>query len=84
MAGALELCVPEVLERVLERSGYLEALEAERTVEAQGRIENLLELVGVAREYQARAEEPACPSSSSNSPCIRTRTTSPPSAAASR
>jgi DNA helicase-2/ATP-dependent DNA helicase PcrA len=58
MAGALELSVPEVLERVLERSGYLEALEAERTVEAQGRIENLLELVGVAREYQQRAEEP--------------------------
>jgi DNA helicase-2/ATP-dependent DNA helicase PcrA len=58
MAGALELSVPEVLERVLERSGYLEALEAERTVEAQGRIENLLELVGVAREYQERAEDP--------------------------
>ncbi len=58
MAGALELTVPEVLERVLERSGYLEALEAERTVESQGRIENLLELVGVAREYQERSEEP--------------------------
>ena len=38
---------------MLERSGYLEALEAERTIEAQGRIENLQELVGVAREYQA-------------------------------
>jgi ATP-dependent DNA helicase UvrD/PcrA len=58
MAGALELSVPEVLERALDRSGYLEALEAERTVEAQGRTENLLELVGVAREYQERAEEP--------------------------
>jgi DNA helicase-2/ATP-dependent DNA helicase PcrA len=59
MAGALELSVPELLERVLEKSGYLESLEAERTVEAQGRIENLLELVGVAREYQERADEPA-------------------------
>ena len=58
MAGALELSVPELLERVLDRSGYLEALEAERTIEAQGRIENLQELVGVAREYQERAEEP--------------------------
>ncbi|MEX0815999.1 MAG: UvrD-helicase domain-containing protein, partial [Gaiellales bacterium] len=48
MAGALDLSVPEVLERVLERSGYLEALEAERTIEAQGRTENLMELVGVA------------------------------------
>src|SRR5919108_679574 len=55
---ALALPVPELLEKVLERSGYLEALEAERTVEAQGRIENLMELVGVAREYQASAAEP--------------------------
>ena len=47
MAGALELTVPELVERVLERSGYLDALEAERTIEAQGRIENLQELVGV-------------------------------------
>jgi DNA helicase-2/ATP-dependent DNA helicase PcrA len=59
MAGALEMSVPEVLERVLERSGYLEALEAERTIEAQGRTENLMELVGVAREYQETAEEPS-------------------------
>jgi len=58
-AGALELEVPELVERVLERTGYLEALGAERTVEAQGRIENLQELVGVAREYQETAEEPS-------------------------
>jgi DNA helicase-2/ATP-dependent DNA helicase PcrA len=59
MAGALELPVSELLERVLERSGYVQALEAERTIEAAGRIENLLELVGVAREYQATAAEPS-------------------------
>jgi DNA helicase-2/ATP-dependent DNA helicase PcrA len=58
MAGALELPVPELLEKVLEQSGYLEALEAERTIEAQGRTENLLELGGVALEYQAAAENP--------------------------
>jgi DNA helicase-2/ATP-dependent DNA helicase PcrA len=62
MAVAQDSRVPELVERVLERSGYLEALEAERTIEARGRIENLEELVGVAREYesaaQARAEEP--------------------------
>ena len=58
MAGALELEVPELLERVLEGSGYLTTLEAERTIEAQGRIENLQELVGVGREYQETAEEP--------------------------
>src|SRR6266480_4209607 len=59
MAGALELTVPELVQRVLERSGYLDALEAERTIEAQGRMENLQELVGVAREYQENAEEPS-------------------------
>jgi DNA helicase II / ATP-dependent DNA helicase PcrA len=57
-AGALELPVDELLERTLDRSGYLAALEAERTIEAQGRIENLQELVGVAQEYQATAPEP--------------------------
>src|SRR5207247_4457400 len=41
MAGAMELSVSELVERVLRRSGYVEALEAERTIEARGRIENL-------------------------------------------
>jgi len=58
MSGALELTVPELVERVLQRSGYLDALEAERTIESQGRIENLQELVGVAQEYHASAPEP--------------------------
>jgi DNA helicase II / ATP-dependent DNA helicase PcrA len=58
-SGALELPVPELVERVLDRAGYIESLEAERTIEAQGRIENLQELVGVAQEYQATAAEPS-------------------------
>src|SRR6266508_3449572 len=58
-SGALEFPVAELVERTLERSGYLAALEAERTIEAQGRIENLQELVGVAREYQENADEPS-------------------------
>ncbi len=58
-SGALELPVAELVERTLERSGYLEALQAERTIEAEGRIENLQELVGVAREYQETADEPS-------------------------
>ena len=49
--------VGDLLEAVLHRSGYLEALEAERTFEAQGRIENLEELVGVAREFDTSAED---------------------------
>jgi len=58
-SGALELPVAELVERTLERSGYLDSLEAERTIEAQGRTENLQELVGVAREYQETADEPS-------------------------
>jgi DNA helicase-2/ATP-dependent DNA helicase PcrA len=45
--------VGELLDETLRESGYLDALEAERTIEAQGRIENLQELVRVAQEYDA-------------------------------
>jgi ATP-dependent DNA helicase UvrD/PcrA len=45
--------VGDLLESLLEETGYIEALEAERTIEAQGRVENLQELVGVAREFDA-------------------------------
>ena len=48
-----------MVKEVLQETGYLEALEAERTIEAQGRIENLDELVNVAAEYDAiTAAEP--------------------------
>jgi DNA helicase-2/ATP-dependent DNA helicase PcrA len=36
---------------ILEHTGYLAELEAERSIEARGRIENLQELVGVCREF---------------------------------
>src|SRR5215208_2129853 len=39
-----------VLEAAVAGSGYLSELEAEHSIEAQGRIENLAELVGVAKE----------------------------------
>jgi DNA helicase II / ATP-dependent DNA helicase PcrA len=57
--AAEELAVPELIERVLEQSGYIESLEAERTIEAQGRIENLQELVALAREWVESAAEPS-------------------------
>jgi DNA helicase-2/ATP-dependent DNA helicase PcrA len=58
-ATATDSNVADLIEAVLDRSGYLEALEAERTFEARSRIENLEELVGVAREYDAAAQEPS-------------------------
>jgi DNA helicase-2/ATP-dependent DNA helicase PcrA len=42
-----------VLDALLDRSGYLRELEAEHTVEAQGRLENLAELIGSAREAES-------------------------------
>ena len=50
------VAVGELLEAVLSQTGYIEALEAERTIEAQGRIENLEELVSVGREFDATAD----------------------------
>jgi ATP-dependent DNA helicase UvrD/PcrA len=47
--------IAELLEATLSQSGYLEALESERTIEAQGRIENLEQLVEVGREFDAAA-----------------------------
>jgi DNA helicase II / ATP-dependent DNA helicase PcrA len=49
--------VAELLDETLRETGYLDALEAERTIEAQGRIENLQEFVSVAREYDGLASE---------------------------
>jgi DNA helicase-2/ATP-dependent DNA helicase PcrA len=48
--------VAELLEATLRETGYLDALAAERTVEAEGRAENLEELIGVAAEFDANRE----------------------------
>jgi DNA helicase-2/ATP-dependent DNA helicase PcrA len=47
--------VGDLIEEMLRESGYRDALEAERTIEAQGRIENLEAFVVAAREYDANA-----------------------------
>jgi DNA helicase-2/ATP-dependent DNA helicase PcrA len=54
---ARSLSVAELLERVLEDTGYRETLREERTIEARGRLENLDELVGVARDFDSRVDE---------------------------
>ncbi|MGA2454183.1 MAG: UvrD-helicase domain-containing protein [Solirubrobacteraceae bacterium] len=47
--------VGDLLEAVLSQTGYSEALVLERTIEAQGRIENLEQLVEGARTFDAQA-----------------------------
>jgi DNA helicase-2/ATP-dependent DNA helicase PcrA len=44
--------------KVLDRSGYLKDLREEHSEDADGRIENLAELVSAAREYETREAEP--------------------------
>jgi DNA helicase-2/ATP-dependent DNA helicase PcrA len=48
--------VGDLIHEMLTETGYFDALQAERTIEAQGRIENLEELVQVGREYDATNE----------------------------
>ena len=58
-AMAAEEPVSIALGKVLDRSGYLQDLRDERSEEAEGRIENLLELVSAAREYESRNTDPS-------------------------
>ncbi|GAA1034416.1 DNA helicase PcrA [Virgisporangium ochraceum] len=51
----------EVLEVLLQRSGYLTELEESLDPQDAGRVENLQELVSVAREYTERTEANAAP-----------------------
>ena len=48
--------VAQLLDALLHETGYLDALHAERTIEAQGRVENLQELVSAAAQYDINAE----------------------------
>ena len=41
-----------LLQQALERSGYIEELKAERSIESEGRLENLAELIGSAEEHE--------------------------------
>jgi DNA helicase-2/ATP-dependent DNA helicase PcrA len=54
-----EIAIAELLEQVLRKSGYVEALEIEakespRWSEAEGRLENLEQLIDVSREFDER------------------------------
>ncbi|WP_245783951.1 UvrD-helicase domain-containing protein [Alicyclobacillus macrosporangiidus] len=50
------LSVTELTEEVLERTGYRRALAAEKTLEAEARVENLDEFLSVTREFDQRWE----------------------------
>ncbi len=53
------LSVRELLEQIIEQTGYVRELEAEGTEDAQNRIENINELISKARDYDDSAQEPS-------------------------
>ncbi|AXF57542.1 DNA helicase PcrA [Salicibibacter kimchii] len=51
------LSVIDIIEEVLETSGYREALKVDKTLEAQSRLENMDELLTVAQEFEKRQDD---------------------------
>ena len=58
-ASAVSMEPAELLERIYDETAMIESLRAERTLEANGRIENLDELLGVARSATLTGEPEA-------------------------
>ncbi len=58
-ADAAATGVADVITLILERSGYLKDLREERSEDAEARIENLMELVSAAREFESREVDAA-------------------------
>ena len=56
--AAMEVPPTDLIGAVLDESGYRKELEAEDTVEAESRLENLEELINAAREYERVEPEP--------------------------
>ncbi len=46
------LSVTELVENVLEKTGYLEALKTEKTLESQSRLENIEEFLSVTQNFE--------------------------------
>ncbi len=60
LRDALEIgmSLSDLYEEILQRTGYFEELVAEQTQEAQGRIENLIELKNKIIKYEEETDEP--------------------------
>ncbi len=56
-AAREEMRPADLLERIMEETGYRDALEKDDTAESDARLENLAELLGSIREYEAEAPE---------------------------
>ena len=54
-----QISVHELLEAVIEETGYVKELELENTEESRARIENINELISKVQDYDDTAEEPS-------------------------
>ena len=53
-----KLSITDLAERILERSGYRQELEEEKTIESQTRLENIGELLSKTKQYERETESP--------------------------
>ena len=51
------LSVTELVEEVLDKTGYREMLKAENTIEAQSRLENIEEFLSVTKNFEESSED---------------------------
>ena len=51
------LSVTELVEQVLDKTGYREMLQKEKTIESESRLENIEEFLSVTEAFEKRAEE---------------------------
>ncbi|MGG0665722.1 DNA helicase PcrA [Viridibacillus arvi] len=51
------LSVTELVEQVLEKSGYREMLKTEKTIEAESRLENIDEFLTVTKAFEAQSDD---------------------------
>ena len=51
------LSVTELVEQVLEKTGYRDMLQREKTIESESRLENIEEFLSVTEAFEKRAEE---------------------------
>ena len=53
-----KLSVTQTVQEIIENTGYLRQLEAEKTIEAQSRVENIKELLSVTQQFEQTTEDP--------------------------
>lgn len=51
------LSVTELVEEVIEKTGYREMLKAEKTIESQSRLENIDEFLSVTKSFESNSED---------------------------